>query len=431
MSFCGSCAVNFTVSKILENIQKRRKLLLMAGVAANTVLLLYFKYTNFVIATINEKLGREYTLLELALPLGISFFTFQQIMFIVGVYRKEIAYTGIIDYLSYALYFPKLVMGPIVEPNDLLGQFHDDSKKDVDWDNIASGIKLFCFGFFKKMVMADTFARGVSWGYGNIDAATAGDFILVMLFYTFEIYFDFNGYTDMAAGISKMLNIDLPINFDSPYKALSVRDFWKRWHISLTSFFTKYVYIPLGGNRKGKIREYINIMAVFLISGLWHGANWTFIIWGGIHGALQIFERIFGKHFQKVFVVARWLYTFAAVNVLWLLFRSDSITQWHVILYRILTFQNLGISDGMVNSLVLPESAILFEWLKLGSANSLVRGFSLLLFTAAGFFICLVPENNYKTQKVCNAANVVLAAVAFVWSILCLSDVSVFVYFNF
>lgn len=428
-----SVIVNFVLALLIGKTKKASKPLLILVLTANVGLLLYYKYLGFVAATATVDAAATTTsaVQDVVMPLGISFFTFQQIMYVVGVYRKEIDKVNLIDYAAYIMFFPKLIMGPMVEPVDLISQINNPELRKINWDNMASGLKLFSFGLFKKLVLADTFTRGVTWGFGNIEAATAADMILTMLFYTFEIYFDFSGYTDMATGISKMINIELPMNFDSPYKATSIRDFWKRWHISLTKFFTKYIYFPLGGSRKGKIRTYVNIMIVFLVSGLWHGANFTFILWGAIHGGLQVLERLFDKYFSKLSDVVRWIYTFGAVNVLWLLFRSESITQWHIILYKILTFQSTAISDGMVNSFVLPETPLLLRLLHLTTTDGLVRGFSLLVFTIFAFVICLVPENNYKTQEKRTVVNMIMAAAAFVWGFLCLSSESVFVYFNF
>ena len=422
--FLVSAVLNLAMAMAISKIERGRKVLLVLTLVANVGVLLYYKYMSYIISVtpIDETATATDAVQEFIMPLGISFFTFQQIMYVVSIYRKEITSVNILDYAAYITYFPKLIMGPLVEPVSLIDQINNVEKRTFNWDNCASGLKLFSFGLFKKMVLADTFTRRVNWVFGNIDAATAGDMILTTLFYTFEIYFDFSGYSDMAVGVSKMLNINLPINFDSPYKATSIRDFWKRWHISLTSFFTKYVYFPLGGSRKGKMRTYINIMIVFLVSGLWHGA---------IHGFLQVTERLFEKYFNKLSEVVRWIYTFGAVNVLWLLFRSDSIAQWHVILYKILTCRSTAISDGMISAFILPETPLLFRLFHLMNEDLIVRGLSLILFTIAGFVICLVPDNNYKTQKRMNAVNMILAAAAFVWGFLCLSSESVFVYFGF
>ena len=319
----------------------------------------------------------------------------------------------------------------MVDPRDFLDQINDADRKKVDWDNIANGLKIFSLGLFKKMVLADTFAMAVNWAFSNIDAATSMDWLLAMLFYTFEIYFDFSGYTDMAVGVSNMINIRLPINFDSPYKATSIRDFWKRWHISLTDFFTKYIYIPMGGNKKGKVRTYVNMMIVFLISGIWHGSNWTFILWGVLHGFFNVFDRITEKYRNKINIVIQWMVTFLTVSVLWLLFRTDSIEQWQTILYNIFTFENISVSDGMTNAFVLPETAFVFSTFKLKAIDAAIHGLSLLLFTAAGFGICLIPKNNYRKLDDNSWVMLFVSVIALVWGFLCLSSESVFVYFDF
>lgn len=426
-----SLASNLLFSFVLSKAQKCRKLLLAFAILANVCLLLYFKYYNFALTTINDIFGKNFTLREIILPLGISFFTFQQIMYVVSVYKAEIQKVNFLDYLCCALYFPKLIMGPLMEPKDFIDQINNKELKKINWENVACGIKMFGFGLFKKVLLADTFAKGVSWGFANLASATSGDLFLVMLFYTFEIYFDFSGYSDMAVGVSKMINITLPINFDSPYKAISIRDFWKRWHMSLTTFLTKYVYFPLGGSRKGRIRTYVNILIVFLVSGLWHGANWTFILWGCIHGVLQILERIFDKPLKRQQSPIKFLYTFLAVNLLWLLFRSESIAQWGEILGKMLSFQNMAISEGMIKSFVLPETAFLIDKLDFLRLNTLVGGLPMLVATVGAILICFIPENNYRNMNKLSVINMLLCAIAFVWAFLCLSSESVFVYFNF
>jgi len=426
-----SLVSNLIFSFLLLKIKRFRKLLLIIAILVNVGLLFYFKYYNFALTTINDLFGASFTLQSIILPLGISFFTFQQVMYAVAIYKAEIQEVNIFDYLCYVLYFPKLIMGPLMEPKDFVDQINNKALKVINWENIACGIKLFGFGLFKKMVLADTFAKGVSWGFSNISAATSGDLFLVTLFYTFEIYFDFSGYSDMAIGVSQMVNISLPINFDSPYKAVSIRDFWKRWHMSLTAFFTKYVYIPLGGSRKGNIRTYANILIVFLVSGLWHGANRTFILWGCIHGILQVFERISDKRLKRQQSPIRFLFTFLVVNLLWLLFRSETISQWVGMLGKMFAFQNMAISEGLINAFALPETAFLFDKFDFLKLNTLVRGLPMLLLTVSAFLICMIPENNYRNMKKIDAINMVLCAAAFVWAFLCLGAESVFVYYNF
>ncbi len=427
----ASILLNYLLVSLLEKAGTYKKALLVSDIAANVLLLFYFKYFNFLLETLNGSLGTDYTLRNIILPLGISFLTFQQIMYAVNVYKKDIQQVNVLDYLAYILYFPKVLMGPLVEPADLIAQINDPALKKVNWDNIASGLKTFSYGLFKKMLLADTFSAAVSWGFSNVEAATAMDCFLVMLSYTFEIYFDFSGYSDMATAVSHMLNIRLPINFDSPYKALSIRDFWKRWHISLTGFLTKYIYIPLGGSKKGKARTYLNTMIVFLVSGIWHGANWTFLLWGAIHGILSVFDRIFENKKRNLMEAVRWAGTFFAVNLLWLLFRADSIAQWGNILAKMFTFQDMNVSSGLLAEFLLPEISILLQVLHLSHLHETVRGFNLAVFVAVSFFLCLVPANNYKKLQKNNWISMVFAAIAFVWAFLCLSGEAVFVYFSF
>ena len=428
-----SSAINFIFALLIRKTQNASKHILAISILLNVGLLLFYKYIGEIVgklpSTFDSYIPDSFH--NLIMPIGISFFTFQQIMYLVSVYKKEIDKVDVLDYASYILYFPKLVMGPLVEPCDLIKKINDPLLKKVNPDNIAIGIKLFSFGLFKKIILADTFAKGVLWGYSNVEAATSADMLLTMLFYSFEIYFDFSGYSDMAIGISKMINIDLPINFDSPYKATSVRDFWKRWHMSLTGFFTKYIYFPLGGSRKGKIRTYINTMIVFLISGIWHGSKLTFVLWGAIYGVLMVIERLFDKYLGKLSEVVRWIYTFVVVNVLWLLFNSQSISEWVSILLKIVKFQSTEISEGLINSFVLPETSVLMHMFHLTGVYARIRGLSMIIFIIAGFVICLIPNNNFRNQKNKTILNMVLASIAFVFGILCLSSESIFIYNNF
>lgn len=430
---CISIIVNYILALLINKLKTGiyGRLCLGISVFANASMLFYFKYFDFFISNVNQMFRTDFTVRNIIFPLGVSFFTFQQIMYLVNVYKGIIRRVDIFDYLAYILYFPKLVSGPIVEPTELISQINSTEGKHINWDNISCGIKIFSLGFFKKMILADTFAYAVTWGYTNMETATSMDWLLIMLFYTFEIYFDFSGYSDMAVGISTMLNITLPMNFNSPYKALSIRDFWQRWHITLTDFLTKYIYIPLGGSRKGKIRTYINTLIVFLVSGIWHGANWTFILWGILHGLLSIFDRIFEKAQKKIFEPVRWICTFLAVNILWLLFRSESILQWKDILKTIIKFQNTSVSTGLIDSFLLPETAFINRLLHIRMVYEGIRGFGALSFIIAGFFICLVPENNYKNLAKNNWLYMFISAAAFVWGFLCLSSESVFVYFSF
>lgn len=416
---------------IVRSRDNRSTPLVVLPIIVNIIILLYFKYFNFAISNVNLLFSKNIALNKVVLPLGISFFTFQQISYIVAISREDIKGNNLLDYIIYIMYFPKILMGPLMDPVDFIEQLNDNDLKKIDIENIALGIKIFSLGLFKKVMFADVFAKVVNWGYSNIGDASSMDLILVILFYSFEIYFDFSGYSDMATGASLMLNIKLPINFDSPYKALSIKDFWKRWHISLTSFLTKYIYIPLGGNKRGIARTYINIMFVFIISGIWHGANWTFILWGVLNGALSIIDKILDKYEKKMFEAVRWIGTFIIVTILWSLFRAESIKQWSEIMMKILMFQDLNITNGPIWLLAFPEMIFFNDLLKLRWFVDNVKGFWVLLWTLLSFAICLLFENNYRKLRVNSFAVTIFVALIFIWSIICLSSESSFVYFNF
>lgn len=368
-----SMAVNYILTLLLK--KRKSKWILWVGIILDVALLFYFKYTNFAITSINEFWQKDITALSLVLPIGISFFTFQQIGYLVDTYRGETTENTILDYLLYVTFFPKILMGPITKQSELIPQFHDESKRKVSSNNLISGIQMFTIGFFKKVIIADTFAKAVTWAWkiGDFGQITAMDTFLVMIAYTFQIYFDFSGYSDMAIASATMLNIDLPMNFDSPYKAYSIRDFWKRWHISLTKFLTQYIYIPLGGSKKGKIRTYLNTMIVFLISGIWHGANWTFILWGVLHGIFSVFDRLTEKFRKNIHPALQWMCTFLVVSILWFLFRADSINEWKIAMFHIFAFKNTAISDGLINAFVLPESSFIIQTFHLSILNEHVR----------------------------------------------------------
>lgn len=420
-----SLAINYAAAALIARNEKQARLVLTLDVAANIALLFYYKYTPFVLANVNYFLRTSYRV-DVLLPLGISFFTFQQISYVLHV-SKTGRNESLLDYLLYILFFPKLIMGPLAEPGELIPQLRDEARARPDAVNIACGLKLFCFGLLKKLLLADVFASAVNWCFGDLASATAADIMLTMPAYVFELYFDFSGYSDMATGIAKVLNIDLPINFDSPFKACSIHDFWKRWHISLTTFLTRNVYIPLGGNRRGTLRQYLNMMTVFFVSGVWHGANWTYILWGLLNGALSVAERIVDRAQIRVNKALGWLGTFLAVNVMWLLFRSNSVGQWLAMLKTMLRCESLSVSPALLGCFEIQETALLARLLHIPSAGAA----SALLFYAAALLLCLIPENNFRSRDRLTPANAVLAALAFFFAFLHLGGESVFVYFNF
>ncbi|ARU26801.1 MBOAT family protein [Cellvibrio sp. PSBB006] len=303
-----------------------RKTMLVFGLAFNVGLLAYFKYLDFFIANFNGVFGADVPLQNVVLPLAISFFTFQQIAYLVDSYRKETQEYNVVNYMLFITFFPQLIAGPIVHHKEMMPQFASRWNLIKRYKNISLGAFIFSMGLFKKVVIADTFAR---WANSGFDSTVPLGFVeawVTSLSYTFQLYFDFSGYTDMAIGAALLFNIKLPINFNSPYKAKSIQDFWRRWHITLSRFLRDYVYIPLGGNRGGRCRTYLNLFATFLVGGLWHGASWMFVIWGALHGAALVLHRLWNELGCRMHPLLGWFVTFMFINVTWVFFRAESLS---------------------------------------------------------------------------------------------------------
>lgn len=337
-----------------------------------------------------------------------------------------------LEYAAYVTFFPQLVAGPIVTHDVLVPQLQDENRKHLDFDYLSKGIALFTLGLSKKVLLADIFGDFVNLAYADVSALSTTTAFFAMVAYTLQIYFDFSGYSDMAIGLGWMMNIDLPVNFDSPYKALSITEFWKRWHMTLTVFFTKYVYIPLGGNRKGAVRTYVNIFIVYLLSGFWHGAGWTFILWGIIHGLAQMLERILKKYWSKLHPAFSWLMAFGFVNITWIYFRAESITDAHIILSNLLAFNFSAISNDMVAVFSQPEWLLLWSKLFPGVIETYNNINMVLYFVAAIVMILAFPNAKYVAEK-CVTKRWTAFVIAFLlmWSIFSFTGVSTFLYFNF
>ena len=432
----ASILVNWFIAYSINHFTKGEKLakiVLIAGIIANIISIFYFKYFDFFIENINHIFNTGFNLKYIVLPLGISFFTFQQVSYLVDTYRGETKEYTFTEYMAFVSFFPQLVAGPIVLHKEMISQFRDKSRFSFNVDIFANGLYIFAFGLFKKVILADTFGNAVNYGWSVWNELSSLELLLVSLCYTFEIYFDFSGYCDMAIGIGKLFNIDIPVNFNSPYKSLSINEFWKRWHITLTRFLTNYVYIPLGGNRKGKIRTYINIFIVFIISGLWHGANWTFVLWGALHGIAQILGRIFKNSWDKFNQVFRWLCTFGFINLTWILFRSDSIEQASGIIMKIFHMDSFSISDGFIEAFnTVPELDIVIAYIKpLLYYKWATPGFYPICFLVLAFIVCLNCKNLHEEKFQPTVVKAILAAGVAFWSIISLSGISTFLYFNF
>lgn len=329
-----SIVFNYLISLFIAQYDASffRKAFFLIGVVGNVLLLGYFKYFDFFVENLNYLAGTSFHLKHLVLPLGISFFTFQQISFLVDCYLNPRSERNLIDYSLFVCFFPQLIAGPIVTYGEMMPQFFDEKNRYLDKRNIASGLYIFAIGMFKKLVVADTMSIVADAGFDKLESLAFFQAWFTSLAYTLQIYFDFSGYCDMAIGCAGMFNISLPMNFNSPYKSLSIKDFWRRWHITLGRALTTFIYIPLGGNRKGKLRLYFSLILTFLISGLWHGAAWTFIFWGAAHGSFLVFERLFSDQWQRLGAFLRGTIVFLFVNFLWIFFRAKSWSNaWFVL----------------------------------------------------------------------------------------------------
>lgn len=410
-----SIAVNHLLSVLLVRIDdKMRKAVLIIGIIFNIIIIGYYKYLSFIEWNMNHFFGTDFVIKSVVLPLGISFYTIQQISFLIDSYNDSNLKYDFLEYALYVTYFPQLVAGPIVYHGELIPQFRDPKKKNINYENLLKGINWFILGLSKKVFIADVLGNAVNYGFDNIDSLGTLDVWLISLCYTLQIYFDFSGYSDMACGIAMMFNLELPQNFDSPYKSLSIRDFWKRWHMTLTRFLTRYVYIPLGGSRNGKFATAINTMIVFLISGIWHGANFTFILWGLLHGILSICNR-FTPHqlSDRTPRLIKWFVNFVVIDILWLLFRASGIKEWIRLLKKMFLLDSF-------NFVLNPEL--------LASFDSHVPTSILILLAV---LICIFFKNNYKREKKISYITDVVYAVLFVMCLMTLNRVSIFLYFNF
>jgi D-alanyl-lipoteichoic acid acyltransferase DltB (MBOAT superfamily) len=335
----GSILVNYAAGRGLYELRqserhRAKSALLIASIAVNLLVLGYFKYMDFFLTSLDTAFSTGWQPLNIILPLGISFFTFTQITFLVDTARGEVREFNLVHYALFVSYFPHLIAGPILHHREMMPQFRAPSTYRPLAENFAVGLSFFAIGLAKKCLLADGFAPGAAHAFGMAQQGHVPSMLLAwqgMLAYTLQLYFDFSGYSDMAVGLSRLFGIRLPYNFASPYQATNMIDFWRRWHMTLSRFLRDYLYIPLGGNRRGPARRYVNLMLTMLLGGLWHGANWTFVVWGGLHGLYlianhgwravkpdRLLQRVPGG-LRRLIATAL---TFAAVALAWVFFRA-------------------------------------------------------------------------------------------------------------
>jgi alginate O-acetyltransferase complex protein AlgI len=337
-------------SLVSDNNPAHRKTLLVVSIIANLGFLAFFKYFNFFIDNLNvvlSPLGWNFTTLNIILPIGISFYTFETLSYVIDIYRGVAKpANSLLDYAVFITFFPRLVAGPIMRAAHFLPQLEHDIV--FSSGNLVKGSQFFLRGMLKKLVIADSAAIMVDQIYNSPSLFSPSTVWLAILAYSIQIFCDFSGYTDMALGIGLILGFDLPENFKSPYTAQSITEFWQRWHISLSTWLRDYLYIPLGGNRKGKLRTYINLFLTMLLGGLWHGASWNFVLWGGIHGLYLAVERLTGLDrspgsWKNVSTWLRAALTFLVVSITWVFFRSPSLAYTGIIFGKLLFINSTGV----------------------------------------------------------------------------------------
>jgi alginate O-acetyltransferase complex protein AlgI len=460
----ASILFNYSIGTVLGDGRRQiatRKLALALAISLNLAALAYYKYANFFLQNLNAALGTGYGPTNIILPLGISFFTFTQIAFLVDAYRGEAREYNFLHYALFVTYFPHLIAGPVLHHKEMMPQFGHAHIFRFDALNFSAGLTYFVLGLFKKAILAD----GIAVFSGPVFAAAAEGLPLSSLdawggalSYTFQLYFDFSGYSDMAIGLALMIGIRLPLNFHSPYKAVNIIEFWRRWHMTLSRFLRDYLYIPLGGNRKGEVRRYANLAVTMLLGGLWHGAGWTFVIWGGLHGLYlmanhgwQVMRRRLGHDPQTS---TRWgrclsaILTFVAVLVAWVYFRSNSLETADHFLKSMVAHPDFRLSSFYSTTVVNSSLGRWSDLIGIRASAEFLLVSALLTIAAIAFFtpntqeivgrFYWQPRGSIETAPV-NARtlwspNVVWAigiSVAAIWSLLTLSQVSEFLYFQF
>lgn len=376
----ASMAINFMLIKLI--LSHGDKKYIVSSVIFNVASLGYFKYCNFFASNIDSIFGLNIGHLDVVAPLAISFYTFQQISLSVSAHRKQITEVTLLDYCSYILFFPKLISGPITNYEIITNQLN--SKDNYLSKYLAPGLFVFSVGVFKKIVLASYFGTIADQGYSVVSTLNTVDSWITSLSYTLQLYFDFSGYTDMAIGSGLFFGVILPLNFNSPYRATDLQDFWRRWHITLSTWLRNYVYIPLGGNRKGVPRTYLNLFLTFLIGGFWHGAGWNFLAWGALHGAGLVVHRYWSQNGFKMPSILGWFVTFNYVNITWIFFRTENITDAITILSKMFLMDSNG-SKAISFSQSFAES--------FGIAAQIASS-NLIIVCAAAVVMCLLPFNS-------------------------------------
>ncbi len=436
----GSIFFNYYIGGILSNANQqanKKRRVLKIGIVCNLLLLGYFKYTDFLIENVNWMADTDFSLLELTLPLAISFFTFQQIAYLVDSYKGETKEYDLLNYSLFVTFFPQLIAGPIVHHKEMMPQFTASKNKQINFHNIAIGLIIFSIGLFKKVAIADTFAVWANQGFDAAEYLSFYSAWATSLSYTFQLYFDFSGYSDMAIGLALMFNIKLPINFNSPYKALSIQDFWRRWHMTLSRFLRDYIYIPLGGNRVSKFRTYVNLMLTFIIGGIWHGAGWTFIVWGFLHGLALVIHRLWNKLGLRMWTWVAWLVTFNFVNITWVVFRAKEWDDGIKVLkgmFGMAENDEFKLSIYFLDTLSMWLNYPFYQLIPYINSKAQVNEIAIVYGFFALLLVVMLPNTNIHRERTqVRYSLMFFAAILLAFSVIQsqLSSSEVFLYFNF
>jgi D-alanyl-lipoteichoic acid acyltransferase DltB (MBOAT superfamily) len=407
--------------------KNRNKSTLVFFIIINLIILAYYKYYDFILSNIFFLHKENYIQKGTIIPLAISFFTFQQLAFLVGVYKKSFSKVNLADYVLFIIFFPQLIAGPILNYKDTYYQFSSFVLKKINLQNVRNGLILISFGLFKKVIIADYFLIVVNNLYNNVESLNFFSSWVASLSYTFQIYFDFSGYIDIAIGSALLFNIILPINFNSPYKSTNVREFWNRWHITLSNFLKNHVYIPMGGNRISSTATSRNLLITFVIGGLWHGAGWNFVIWGFLHAVALIVVNFFNKINIKLNTFVAWFVTFNFINISWIFFRIDNYKDAFLVLKKMFTLEKIILPTFVKNYFKK-------DFIEYGNVFNNIEDINktfIFLFTSFIIVIFLSNNNQYIKNKK-NKLNIAfIAGLAFIISIIGINKTSAFIYFNF
>ena len=378
-----------------HNFWESKKVILFFALLFNLGILAYYKYFNFAIINIDALFGWSIPLQDIILPLGISFFTFTQSAFLIDAYRGQVKKIDILAYIQFVSFFPHLIAGPIYHHKDIIPQFEDENNYKFNIRNFNLGLFLFFFGVMKKVIIADELGAIATPIFTAVNGGGIPLFVeawMGALAYTFQLYFDFSGYCDMAIGLALFFNIRFPINFFSPYKTTSIIDFWRCWHITLSNFLRDYVYIPLGGNRKGELIRLQNLMITMLLGGLWHGAGWTFVVWGGLHGFYLVVNHLWRKTRWKVPQFIGWAVTFIAVVVGWVFFRSQTVTDAIILLKGMVGWNGVGITGSVPFSDYLAQLSVVTVHITLMPLSNQAVEFVLFVIASAMCIVFFLPN---------------------------------------